>query len=139
LTDLVKTACSLQESLRNKISIVEEEAAYFKLKYAETAKALMDVTQKFKLFLQESNKSTTITPPSPGNKTPRTLKVVTKFPKLEDRSIYEEPRIDMREIDNIEQRSPEMFVKRAINDTKIGFGHAIEKQFSIIPTKCTDQ
>lgn len=48
LSDLVLAVGSLQESLRNKLSFVEEECQYFKTKYSETARNYISLAEKFK-------------------------------------------------------------------------------------------
>jgi hypothetical protein len=91
---------------------VEEEALYFKQKYAETAKQLVSTASKFKLWLLEG-KSTSITPPSSGkgygSRPPNltNINTVTNFANKMDeeagsRIAFDEPNFDIVEIDNID-------------------------------------
>lgn len=99
------------------MALVEEEAGYFRQKYVETAKAFINVAQnggRNHLASDGSTKQNNVS----------SVGMLSDPPRGFDTKSYTKDRtevIDMQEIDNIEQRSPDMFVKRAIRNTRLDF------------------
>lgn len=127
------------------MNLVEEECTYFKHKYFEIGKAYLNLDRRVKLMMNSSPMSSKASGEvSSKSKSNETNKGASNFNPsnpafFADMSFEDhQAKIDVVELENINQASPTVMVKRAIRDAGLDFNrnsvtNFAEQRFSIIP------